>query len=76
MSLKARVDADHNTLTNVVSIVGETRGEMHQRFDQMDKHLKQQDNEITELKEHMVKHDERFDKVEETLAIIVNHLKK
>ena len=50
VSLKARIESDHNTLTHVVRVLGETRGEMHRRFDQIDEKLEQQGKDITELK--------------------------
>ena len=48
MNHKAGIDADHNTLTDVVKVLGETRGEMHQRFDHQDKEFNQFKNEVSE----------------------------
>ncbi len=89
MSLKAENNSGNslNTLTDVVRLLGETRGEMHQRFDQQDKRFDQQDKRFdqqdkklsqlkNEIRENQQENRERFDKIEETLAIIVNHLKK
>ena len=49
-------ELDHirNTLTNVVGIVGKTRSEMHQSFDQQDKRFDQLNQEVRE----------RFDQLE------------
>ena len=40
------IDHIRNTLTDVVDGLGQTRGEMHQRFDQQDQKFDQQDQKI------------------------------
>ena len=51
MSLKARIDADHNTLTDMVNVVGDAKREIQQ-------HLSEQDKEFSEFKQEA---RERFD---------------
>lgn len=55
MSLKPKTqptEIDHirNTLTDVVDNLGQTRGEMHQRFDQQDKEIAALRKDNAELK--------------------------
>ena len=74
MSLKARVEADHNTLTDVVNVLGETRGEMHQRFDQIDQHLGQHDQRFDQHDQRFDQHDQRFDQHDQRLTSMTRGL--
>lgn len=66
MSAKAKpqpTEIDHirDTLTDVIHVLGQTRGEMHQRFDQQEERFDQQDKELSQFKHHV---EERFDCLE------------
>ncbi|WP_422139549.1 hypothetical protein [Endozoicomonas sp. ALC020] len=50
--------------------------EHDKRFDRIDKRLDEHDKRFDRIDGRFDEHDKRFDKIEETLAIIVNHLKK
>ena len=85
MNLKPKpqsTEIDHirDTLTDVIDGLGQTRGEMHQRFDQQNQRFdrveQRVDQQGKELNEFKLETRKRFDKIEDTLAIIVNHLKK
>ncbi|WP_422139320.1 hypothetical protein [Endozoicomonas sp. ALC020] len=56
------IDHIRNTLADVVDGLGQTRGEMHQRFDQQDKRLDQQSKEISERFDQQDKRLEQQDK--------------
>lgn len=73
MSLKhkpqsSELDHIRDTLTDLVQSVGENNSE-----------IKQVKQELTlfkhEVRQRFDQQDKRFDKIEDTLAIIVNHLK-
>ncbi len=78
MSLKARVDADHNTLTDIVNVLGETRVEMHKRFDQQEQRFDQQDQKIEgfqqENRERFDRQDKEISEIKETLKLILSKL--
>ncbi|WP_448215986.1 hypothetical protein [Endozoicomonas sp. 2B-B] len=52
-----------NTLADVIDGLGQTRGEMHQRFDQQDKRFDQQDKRFDQQ-------DKRFDQQGSDIAAI------
>ena len=70
MSLTAKNDPDHNlnTLTDVVRLLGETRAEMRQRFDQQDKRFDQQDKRFDQQDKRFDQQDKRFDQQDKNIA--------
>ncbi|WP_422132525.1 hypothetical protein [Endozoicomonas sp. ALD040] len=50
-----------NTLADVIDGLGQTRGEMHQRFDQQDKRFDQQEKRFDQQEKRFDQQDKRFD---------------
>ena len=74
MSLKAKEQPDseldhiRHTLADLVNSVGQTRAEMHQRFDQHDKRFDEYDRRFDEHDRRFDEHDRRFDDLERELG--------
>ena len=84
-------DSDYqlNTLTGLVGIVGETRSDvkvLDRKVEVLDRKVEVLDHKVDVVDSKIDRHHkefsefkqesrERFDKIEDTLAIIVNHLK-
>lgn len=61
------IDHIRNTLTDMVDGLGQTRGEMHQRFDQQDQKI---DANQQENRESQQENRERFDRQDKEIAAI------
>ena len=80
---KSNNDPDHtlNTLTDMVSIIGETRSDvkvLDRKMDQLEQKVDvyQQENHkrFDQIDQRFGEQDKRFDKIEEALILILNRL--